>query len=138
MERFAEFSGLAHDLLVLPVHGLSDIVCYLESFRRYDHKLTKLDWLEDEPEKWNQSFVSQMIRLPDCIDASFLRDSFPAYGLDIEPMMFSDAEWEQPLEADGDGTHTWSFLPTGAESHDYLHEELSWVGMDGPGASDLL
>ncbi|ETI21750.1 hypothetical protein G647_05819 [Cladophialophora carrionii CBS 160.54] len=116
LERFAEFSRFGQFVL--------------SAFRRYEQKLTDLNWADSSPGDEDHWISTRILCFPSHIDASFLKEA-ASIG---HPETPSDAALQQAVEQLS--TFASTQLTTGAdgplidgvESLDYIMDDPGWMG----------
>ena len=106
---------------------------YLDSFRKYEQKLTDLDWVDEGQGDEDQLIARRVLCFPGHVDASFLKELSSICSPDTATDLFPGTELEQHLDfiaASGNTrltTQPCNFLTGGTDLLDYTMEDLSWM-----------
>ncbi|UKZ74118.1 hypothetical protein TrVFT333_001777 [Trichoderma virens FT-333] len=109
LERFGEFSALGQFVL--------------SSFRRYEEKLTDIQWTDGKPNDDDRWIVSRVLRFPGHIDASFLQE---ANSIDHSEAPIDPALALYQLPNTQSGTEA-EILQGEIASVNYLAEDPIWI-----------
>ncbi|QYS93350.1 Fungal_trans domain-containing protein [Trichoderma simmonsii] len=113
LERFAEFSGLGQFVL--------------NSFRRYEKKLTDLQWADSKPGDDDHWIVSRILFFPNHINALSLKEVTSidhSEGL-VDPAL---ALYQEPSAHFSIGGE---FIQDGTDSFDYITRDSNWILSEG-------
>ncbi|KAL6836237.1 fungal-specific transcription factor domain-containing protein [Trichoderma sp. SZMC 28015] len=113
LERFAEFSGLGQFVL--------------NSFRRYEKKLTDLQWADSNPGDDDHWIVSRILFFPDHINALSLKEVTSidhSEGL-VDPAL---ALYQEPSAQFSIGGE---FIQDATDSFDYITRDSNWILSEG-------
>ncbi|PTB60589.1 hypothetical protein M431DRAFT_489355 [Trichoderma harzianum CBS 226.95] len=114
LERFAEFSGLGQFVL--------------NSFRRYEKKLTDLQWADSKPGDDDHWIVSRILFFPDHINALSLKEVTSidhSEGL-VDPALALYQEPSAQFSIGGD-----VIVQDGTDSFDYITKDSNWIWSEG-------
>ncbi|KAL7804506.1 fungal-specific transcription factor domain-containing protein [Trichoderma afarasin] len=113
LERFAEFSGLGQFVL--------------NSFRRYEKKLTDLQWADSKPGDDDHWIVSRILFFPDHINALSLKEVTSidhSEGL-VDPAL---ALYQEPSAQFSIGRDV--IVQDGIDSFDHITKDSNWIWSD--------
>lgn len=132
LERFAEFSGLGQ--FVLSMLQWNIVVTEtqtnrrrIDSFRRYEKKLTDLQWADSKPGDDDHWIVSRILFFPDHINALSLKEVTSidhSEGL-VDPAL---ALYQEPSAQFSIGRDT--IVQDGIDSFDYITKDSNWIWSD--------
>ncbi|KAJ4865101.1 fungal specific transcription factor domain-containing protein [Trichoderma breve] len=114
LERFAEFSGLGRFVL--------------NSFRRYEKKLTDLQWADSKPGDDDHWILSRILFFPDHINALSLKEVTSidhSEGL-VDPAL---ALYQEPSAQFSIGRDV--IVQDGIDSFDYITKDSNWIWSEG-------
>ncbi|KAL6807494.1 fungal-specific transcription factor domain-containing protein [Trichoderma sp. SZMC 28013] len=114
LERFAEFSGLGQFVL--------------NSFRRYEKKLTDLQWADSRPGDDDHWIVSRILFFPDHINALSLKEATSINHAEalIDPAL---ALYQEPNAQFGLGED--AIVQDGMDSFDFITKDSNWIWSEG-------
>ncbi|KAL7963136.1 hypothetical protein V8C34DRAFT_310710 [Trichoderma compactum] len=114
LERFAEFSGLGQFVL--------------SSFRRYEKKLTDLQWADSRPGDDDHWIVSRILFFPDHINALSLMEATSINHAEalIDPAL---ALYQEPNAQFSIGEDI--IVQDGMDNFDYIAKDSSWIWSEG-------
>ncbi|KAK4080542.1 transcriptional regulator family: Fungal Specific TF [Trichoderma harzianum] len=132
LERFAEFSGLGQFVLSRLQRNVDVTEMYTDerhadSFRRYEKKLTDLQWADSKPGDDDHWIVSRILFFPDHINALSLKEVTSidhSEGL-VDPAL---ALYQEPSAQFSIGGE---FIQDATDSFDYITRDSNWILSEG-------
>lgn len=133
LERFAEFSGLGQFVLSRLQRNIDVTEMYTDerhtdSFRRYEKKLTDLQWADSKPGDDDHWIVSRILFFPDHINALSPKEVTSINHLEapVDPALALYQESRAQFNPGED-----IIIQDGMDNFDYMIKDSNWIWSEG-------